>query len=289
MIPSTLSVQLSWLENIRYSYNTTGLSSALFAVFCFSGKSRTISVFAAQNYIKTFPDSGLTPALTRKIDSRMVTHSPTGNLQVQTTTPRAAPESTQTLPIPQVTAQSSSCKPAAPAPKKVRFLTQTETIVPVKSQSEPLVTNTHNPGRERQVASTSDQTNASSLTSGQADTKPIGSDQYLHDLCVKAGLPMRACPEVNFALKSIDERGEFPPLSEAETLLNLPCMKKGWQGNDQAVENNSIDLPKLMRFAIKFKNKGIVRATNEAKTHFLELIHTEHAKFGTPTDLKRQD
>ncbi|MBO9484072.1 hypothetical protein [Salinisphaera sp. G21_0] len=151
-------------------------------------------------------------------------------------------------------------------------MTQPEIIVPVKSQSEPLVTNTHNPGRERQVASTSDQTNASSLTSGQADTKPIDSDQYLHDLCVKAGLPLRACPEVNFALNSIDERGEFPPLSEAVTLLKMPCMKKGWQGNDQAVEYNSIDLPKLMRFSIEYKNKGIVRAINEAKTHFLELI-----------------
>ncbi|MBO9482782.1 PEP/pyruvate-binding domain-containing protein [Salinisphaera sp. G21_0] len=103
---------------------------------------------AAQNYIKTFPDSGLTPALTRKIASRTVTHSPTGNLQVQTPTPRPDPESTQTPPMPQVTAQSSSCKPAAPAPKKVRFLTQPETIVPVKSKPEPLATNTHNPGND---------------------------------------------------------------------------------------------------------------------------------------------
>ncbi|WBA82054.1 hypothetical protein [Endozoicomonas sp. GU-1] len=80
MIPST-SVQLSCLEYIQYNYNTAGLSKALFAVFCFSGKSRTISVAAARIYINTYPDSGLTTAL-KKITSRTVTHSPAGNLHV---------------------------------------------------------------------------------------------------------------------------------------------------------------------------------------------------------------
>lgn len=81
MMPST-PVQLSWIENIQYNYNTAGLGSALLAIFCFSGRSRTISVAAAQNYINAFPDSGLTPVLTIKIASRTVTHSPAGNLHV---------------------------------------------------------------------------------------------------------------------------------------------------------------------------------------------------------------
>ncbi|WP_257296571.1 hypothetical protein [Endozoicomonas sp. YOMI1] len=72
-----------------------------------------------------------------------------GNLNVQTTTPKpAAPDDTQTPPTPQATAQSSSHEPVAPAPKKVRFLTQPANIAPVKSQPEPLVTNTHNPGND---------------------------------------------------------------------------------------------------------------------------------------------
>lgn len=81
MNPST-SVQLSWLENIQYNYKTSGLCKALFAVFCFSGCSRTISEAAARNYINAFPDSGLKLVLIRKIASRTVTLSPAGNLHV---------------------------------------------------------------------------------------------------------------------------------------------------------------------------------------------------------------
>ncbi|WP_257266533.1 hypothetical protein [Endozoicomonas sp. ONNA2] len=95
MTPDT-PVQLSWLENIQYNYHTEGLKSALFAVFCFSGQSRTISVAAAQNYINAFSESRLTPVLNTKIASRTVAHSAPGNLQVQASTSEPAPNSTTT-------------------------------------------------------------------------------------------------------------------------------------------------------------------------------------------------
>ncbi|MGO0309344.1 hypothetical protein ACTL6P_22660 [Endozoicomonas acroporae] len=151
MIPST-SVQLSWLENIQYNYKTSGLHKALFAVFCFSGNSRTISVAADRNYINTYPDSGLTTAL-KKVTSRTVTYGPPGNLQVQTATPGpAAQDDTKTPPTTQETVRFSSPEPVAPAPKEDRFLLnhriQPPNIVPIKSQPEPLVTNSHNPENE---------------------------------------------------------------------------------------------------------------------------------------------
>ncbi|MGI2028883.1 hypothetical protein [Endozoicomonas acroporae] len=106
MTPST-SVQLSWLENIQYNYQTEGLWSALFAVFCFAGHSRTISVVEAENYINAYPESGLTQALNRKIASRKVTLSPAGDLRAQTTTLRPDPKDTQT-PIAQEAGRSNS-------------------------------------------------------------------------------------------------------------------------------------------------------------------------------------
>ena len=124
--------------------------------------------------------------------------------------------------------------------------------------------------RERQVASTSDQTSAPSLT--KTDTKPIDSWEYLRNLSASAGNPILDCPEVEFALKYINAQGEFPPLSQAVTFLNMPCMKKGWSGDDQAVANNPIDLPKLMRFSTVYKNTCIARAANEAKPYFLGIL-----------------
>ena len=126
--------------------------------------------------------------------------------------------------------------------------------------------------RERQVASTSDQTSESSLA--KADTKPIAIDrkEYLRNLSVLADNPMLNCAEVELALNYIDKEGELPPLSDAVILLTMPCMKKGWSGDDQAVENNPIDLTKLMRFSTTFTNQGIETAISEAKDHFLRLI-----------------
>ncbi|MBO9483632.1 hypothetical protein [Salinisphaera sp. G21_0] len=92
-------------------------------------------------------------------------------------------------------------------------------------------------------------------------------------MSVKAGNPMLKSTTVECALKYIDTESELPPLSKALTLLNLPCMKKGWSGVDQAVENNPIDLTKLLRFATSptFKDQGIENAILGAKDHFLKI------------------
>ena len=166
MTPST-SVQLSWRESIQYNYNTSGLRSALFAVFYFSGRSRTITVAAARNYINAYPDSGLTTALSRKITSRMVTYGPPGNLQVQIATPKpAALDGIQKPPTNQVAAQSSSPGPVAPAPKKVRFSTQPPKIFQGNSQPEPVVTNSPDTGDDDKSPCPTVQNSPESSTAG---------------------------------------------------------------------------------------------------------------------------